>query len=188
MDFQPERTRPVRIGGAFDLDMSKVVEQTVQQTVQQVLGQMGRVIAEQTMPALAQLLEAVKQARVVLDPIQTQAVLHSVLPEGYLWYGDGSKVQLSHLAQELNEALMRAGYGLVPTTPEAAASTGSTQAPLPTPPWHDMRTPEERADEYQRGERHPSVDRLDSGVARADTRLAEENASGVYGAWHEPDQ
>jgi hypothetical protein len=122
--MQP-RAKVTRLSTALDLDMTGVVEETARL----VLDQVGQVIAEQTMPALAQILEAVKQARVVLDPVEAQAALDRAVPRGYLYHGSGEAVVPGHLAQTLYVELTRAGYGLVPISPQTVDSRITPERP-----------------------------------------------------------
>lgn len=111
--MQPQ-AKVTRLSTALELDMTGVVEETARL----VLDQVGRVLAEQTLPALAQILEAVEQVRVVLDSVEAQAALDRVIPRGYLYYGSGEQVNPAHLAVQLQVELTRAGYGLVPIGPQ----------------------------------------------------------------------
>lgn len=114
MDPREPRAKVTRLSTALELDMTGVVEETARL----VLDQVGRVLAEQTMPALAQILEAVQQARVVLDPVEAQHALDRAIPRGYLHHGSGEAVNPTHLAAQLHIELTRLGYGLVPTAPQ----------------------------------------------------------------------
>lgn len=119
--MQPQ-AKVTRLSTALELDMTGVVEETARLVLDQVGKQVNRVIAEQTMPALVQILEAVERVRVVLDPVEAQAALDRVIPRGYLYYGSGEQVNPAHLAVQLQVELTRAGYGLVPIGPQVVDS------------------------------------------------------------------
>lgn len=107
--MQPQ-ARVTRLSTALELDMTGVVEET------------ARLVTDQVGRQVAQILEAVEQVRVVLDPVEAQAALDRVIPRGYLYYGSGEQVNPAHLAVQLQVELTRAGYGLVPIGPQAVDS------------------------------------------------------------------
>lgn len=109
------RIKATRLSTALELDMTPVVEEVTRA----VLGSVNQVVAEQTMPALVEILEAIKQARVVLDPVEAQHALDKAIPRGYLYHGSGEAVSPVELANLIHVELARAGYGLVPIGPQA---------------------------------------------------------------------
>lgn len=199
MDLRDEREgRPVRVSGAFDLDMSKVTEEAARRAAEQVgsaLSTLAEHLLQAIMPALAKINHDVEEltrllAAQELNDADAVGALTSMLPSGVPMAQDVARFQHQRLAE--------AGYAVM-------AMFGPAQA-------HARKVAE-----YQRGERHPSVDRahatlegrglvpprhrvdslLDSGVqgvdvdqyeatARVDARLAQARRDGQEDSWHEP--
>jgi hypothetical protein len=196
---EEDQGKPVRVSGAFDLDMSKVVEEAAKRAAEQVIKQVAPVagqvatvyqdLVQALMPALVQIHKAVENTAGLMFPAglmsreDSVATLTSMLPAGFL----SGAATAEQVAGFQHERLAEAGYAVVPVAGAALehaikvaqhrqrlAEQGPAQ-----PAWYDMRTSAEAGGPKDQEVAHQEQ------VARADARLAEESAAGVYGAWHE---
>lgn len=121
--------RVTRVSSAIDLDLTAVVEETARL----VLGSVNQVVAEQTMPALAQIQRQVSALAALLTAPalgleETATVLANHLPTGSSM---GGEIVRNALAQTQAERLLAAGFALVPL--HGAALEHTVQATVPAP-------------------------------------------------------
>lgn len=156
--------RPVRVSGAFDIDMSKVTEEAARRAAEQVataLSTMYEQLLQALMPALAQVKAAVETGTGLMFPAglmnqdDARATLCSMLPAGFLSGAATAEQVADFQLQRLTEA----GYAVVPVAGAALE--------------HAIKVAQHRQ-------------RLAEQERRADARLAEETLAGVNGDWHEP--
>lgn len=163
-DMREREGRPVRVSGAFDIDMSKVTEEAARRAVEQMataLSMLHENLLQALMPALAQVKQAVETGTGLMFPAglmnqdDARATLCSMLPAGFLSGAATAEQVADFQLQRLTEA----GYAVVPVAGAALE--------------HAIKVAQHRQ-------------RLAEQERRADRRLAEENAAGVDGDWHEP--
>ena len=153
MDLREDRAKPARVSGSIDLDLSKVTEQTAKL----VQAQMAQTVAEIVMPALAQIQQDIRSlagllSSMALNDADAVATLTAMLPSGTPMPVEVAGFQ--------HERLTEAGYAVVPVAGPALE--------------HALRVAE-----YQRGERHPSVDRAGTGPYPPGSVEALQHAAGV---------
>lgn len=163
--------RPVRVSGAFDIDMSKVVEEAARRAAESLAGQMGPAlgqyvddIIQAVMPALVQIHQAVETLTGLMFPAglmnqdDARATLCSMLPAGLLTHGTAEQVADFQL-QRLTEA----GYAVVPVAGAALE--------------HAIKVAQHR-------QRLAEQDHHEA-LRRADTRLTQATLDGIEDPWHE---
>lgn len=173
--------RPVRVSGAFDIDMSKVTEEAARRAAEQVataLGTLAEHLLQAIMPALAQVKQAVETSTALTFPAglmnqdDARATLASMLPAGLLTHGTAEQVADFQL-QRLTEA----GYAVVPVAGTALEHAIKVAQ-------HRQRLAE--AEPARHGVQGVDVDRYEA-TARADARLAQARRDGQDDSWHEND-
>lgn len=178
--------RPVRVSGAFDIDMSKVVEEAARRAAESLAGQVGPAlgqyvddIIQAVMPALVQIHQAVETLAGLMFPAglmgqdDARATLASMLPSGTPMAPEVADFQLQRLTE--------AGYAVVPVAGAALD--------------HAIKVAQHRQRLAESGPYPPgSVEALQlaagvdvEAVRRADARLAQARRDGQDDSWHEND-
>jgi hypothetical protein len=184
MDLRDDAGKPVRVSGAFDLDMSKVVEEAARRAAESMAGQIAPALAQYAehllqalMPALTRINRTVEHAAGLAFPAglmsdaDARATLASMLP-ATVSADPGAGTTGQQIADFQLQRLTEAGYAVVPVAGAALE--------------HAIKVAQhrQRLAEYERGERDPRVD----ATARADARLAQARHAGQEDSWHEQDQ
>ena len=117
------KERPVRVSGAFDIDMSKVVEEAARRAAEAVasqvapaLSQYAQGLLEALMPALAKINQTVENTAGLMFPAglmnqdDARATLCSMLPAGFL----SGAATADQVADFQLQRLTEAGYAVVP--------------------------------------------------------------------------
>lgn len=161
--------RPVRVSGAFDIDMSKVTEEAARRAVEQMapgLSVLHENLLQAIMPALAKVNQSVETLAGLMFPAglmgqdDARATLCSMLPAGLLTHGTAEQVADFQL-QRLTEA----GYAVVPVAGAALE--------------HAIKVAQHR-------QRLAEQDHREA-LRRADTRLTQATSDGIEDSWHEND-
>lgn len=142
--------RVTRVSSAIDLDLTAVVEETARL----VRAEIGQVVAEQTMPVLAQLQAQIQAlsgllTSAALGEADTVATLACHLPAGTIGPDGASATGTGdtlYVARFQAARLLESGYAIVPVGGAALAHTIESATPVPAAPLPVLPTPDQVRD------------------------------------------